>query len=117
MLAETFVPDQTIIDSVSLDTIVSMPPVRDVKIRLTGDAPKFAKSNRMHTRQKIAKDPASPGAFLFTVPAVPLAVIVPWILAQRGDAVPLSPPELVDAVRRDAKAILKSLSAPQTGRK
>ena len=112
MMPGTFAPDQTIIDSVSLDTIVSMTPIRDVKIRLTGDAPKFARSNRMHTRQAIAKDRETPGAFLFTIPSVPLAVIVPWILAQRGDAVPLSPPELVDAVRHDAALIAQKLSSP-----
>lgn len=112
MMPETFAPDQAIIDSVSLDTIVSMTPIRDVKIRLAGDAPKFARSNRMHTRQTIAKDHAAPGSFLFTIPSVPLAVIVPWILAQRGDAVPLSPPELVDAVRHDAELIAQKLSSP-----
>ena len=116
LMPETFAPDQAIIDSVSLDTIVSMPPIHDVKIRLTGDAPKFARSNRMHTRQSIAKDHAAPGAFLFTIPSVPLAVIVPWILAQRGDAVPLSPPELVDAVRHDAAIIAKKLSPSKRAR-
>ena len=109
LMQETFAPDQGIIDSVSLDTIVSMPPVRDVTIRLTGEAPKFAKSNRMHTRQRIAKEPGRPGSFLFTIPSVPLAVVVPWILAQRGDAVPLSPPELVEAVRHDAGVIAQKL--------
>lgn len=110
ILDTTFVPNQAIIDSVSLDTIVSMPPIHDVKIRLTGDAPKFAQSNRMHTKQKIRKDPNVPGAFLFSIPAVPTEVIMPWILAQHGNAVPLNPPELVEVVRQAAAKITESLS-------
>ena len=110
ILDETFTPKQAIIDSVSLDTIVSMPPIHDVRIRLTGDAPKFARSNRMHTRQIIKKDPDVPGTFLFTIPSVPTQVIMPWILAQHGDAIPLNPPELIEAVRQGAAKIMESLS-------
>ena len=40
-------------------------------------------------------------------------VVVPWILSQKGEAVPLEPPELVEAVRKAARATLDSLpSAP-----
>lgn len=107
MLPETFAPDHGIIDSVTPDTIVSYRKLRDVKIRLTGDAPKFAKADHMHSKQKIREN--RDGSWTFLIPEVPAEVVVPWILAQRGDAVPLSPPELVDAVRRDAAAIVKRL--------
>ena len=109
MLPETFAPDQGIIDSVTPDTVVSFAKLRGVEIRLTGDAPKFAKSNRMHFAQKIRETDG--GAWLFTIPEVAAEVVVPWILAQRGAAVPLAPPELVEAVRRDADAIVKKLAA------
>ena len=112
MLPNTFKPDHKIIDSVTLDKIVSYKKIPNVKIRLTGDAVKFAKANQMHSGQKIKKN--RDGSFLFSIPEVPAEVVVPWILAQRGDAVPLAPPELVEAVRRDADAIVKKLSSART---
>ena len=109
MLPETFTPDQDIIDSVTPDTVVSFAKLRGVKIHLTGNAPKFAKSNRMHSKQTVRQ--TKDGAWLLELPEVAAEVVVPWILAQRGDAVPLAPPELVEAVRRDADAIVKKLSS------
>ena len=109
MMPETFTPDRAIIDSVTPDTVVSYAKLRDVKIRLAGDAPKFAKASQMNSKQAIRKD--RDGSWMFRIPEVPAEVVVPWILAQRGDAVPLEPPELVEAVRRDAAAIMKNLDA------
>jgi len=107
MLPETFTPDQGIIDSVTPDTVVSFRKLRGVKIRLTGDAPKFAKSNRMHSRQSIRETDGD--AWLFAIPEVAAEVVVPWILSQHGEAVPLEPPELVEAVRKAAQSTLDSL--------
>ena len=109
MLPETFRPDYRIINSVTLDNIVSFDKLKDVTIRLTGDAPKFAKANRMHSKQSVRRQ--KDGTWMFELPEVAAEVVVPWILAQRGDAVPLSPPELVDAVRRGAESVLKNLAA------
>lgn len=107
-LKETFKPDRRIIESVTLDNIVSYKKVRNVRIRLTGDAVKFAKSNQMHSRQKLGKN--RDGSFLFSIPEVPAEVVVPWILSQKGEAVPLEPPEIVEAVRKGAQATLDSLA-------
>ena len=107
-LKETFKPDHKIIDSVTLDNIVSYKKVRGVKIRLTGDAVKFAKANQMHSGQKIKKN--RDGSFLFSIPEVPAEVVVPWILSQKGEAVPIEPPEIVEAVRKGAQATLDSLA-------
>ena len=107
MLPETFAPDHGIIDSVTLDTLVSYRKLGSVKLRLTGDAPKFAKANHMHSKQSIRK--LRDGSYLFTVPEVSAEVIVPWILSQRGEAVPVGPPELIEAVRKGARATLDSL--------
>lgn len=109
MLPETFRPDYRIINSVTLDNIVSFDKLKDVTIRLTGDAPKFAKANRMHSKQTVRRQ--KDGTWMFELPEVAAEVVVPWILAQRGDAVPLSPPELVDAVRNGAESVLKKLAA------
>ena len=109
MMPETFTPDRAIIGSVTPDNIVSYAKLRSVKIRLTGDAPKFAKDNLMQSKQtsRMNRD----GSCLFSIPEVPAEVVVPWILAQRGDAVPLEPPDLVETVRRDAEAIMRRLTA------
>ena len=109
MMPETFTPDRAIIDSVTPDTVVSYAKLRNVKIRLAGDAPKFAKASRMHSKQKIGKE--RDGSWMFRIPEVSAEVVVPWILSQKGEAVPLEPPELVGAVRRGAAAIVKNLDA------
>lgn len=108
ILDETFAPKQSIIDSVTLDEIVSYEKIPNVKIRLTGDAVKFAMSNRMHSKQKLKKNPD--GSHLFSIPKVPAEVIVPWILSQKGEAVPIEPPEIVEAVRQAAAKITGSLN-------
>ncbi len=107
MLPETFSPDMAIIRSVTPDNIVSWRKYSDVKIRLTGEVRKYAVAHRMHTKQRIRKD--GKGRWLFTIPEVPEQVVVPWILSQRGEAVPLEPPEIVEAVRTAAAALLANL--------
>ena len=107
MLQNTFVPDKNIINSVTLDNIVAWKKFANVKIRLTGDVRKFAASNRMHSKQTVKKQ--KDGSWLFTIPEVPEQVVVPWILSQRGDAIPLEPPEIVDAVRSAALSITEKM--------
>ena len=107
ILPDTFTPDMKIIRSVTLDNIVAWKKYANVKIRLTPEARKFAVANRMHTGQRIRKD--DDGMWLFTIPEVPEQVVVPWILSQQGEAVPLEPPEIVEAVRTAASALLGKL--------
>lgn len=107
MLPDTFAPDMNIIRSVTLDNVVSWKKYSNVKIRITDEARKFALSNKMHTKQRLKRE--GKGKWLFTIPEVPEQVIVPWILSQRGEAIPIEPPEIVDAVRDAATAILKKM--------
>jgi len=107
MLGITFVPDKEIINSVTLDNIVGWKKFANVKIRLTGDVRKFAASYRMHSGQTVKKQ--KDGSWLFTIPEVPEQVVVPWILSQRGDAIPLEPPEIVDAVKSAAETIMSKI--------
>jgi len=109
LLDTTFAPDKAIIDSVTLDTIVAWKKYPNVKIRLTGDARKFASSYRMHSRQTLTENPDK--SWLFTIPEVPEQIIVPWILSQGGDAIPLEPQEIVDAVKRRAAALLDRMNS------
>ena len=108
MLPDTFAPDAEIIRSVTLDNIVSWRKYANVKIRITDETRKYAVANRMHTKQRIKKD--GKNTWLFTIPEVPEQVIVPWILSQRGEAIPVEPPEIVEAVKVAATALLKNLS-------
>ena len=62
----------------------------------------------MHTKQRLKRE--GKGMWLFTLPEVPEQVIVPWILSQRGEAMPLEPPEIVDAVREAATSILGKIT-------
>ena len=106
ILDETFEPDMKIIRSVSRDNIVSYKPVVNVKIRLFGRARKFAEANLMHTRQTLQKEPDR-DSWIFSIPAVPAEIIVPWILSQGGDAVPLSPQSIVEAVQEKSDRLSK----------
>ena len=108
MLPDAFAPDMGIIRSVTLDNVVSWGKYSDVKIRITDEARKFALSNKMHTQQRLKRE--GRGKWLFTIPEVPEQVIVPWILAQRGEATPVEPPEIVDAVREAAASILSKVT-------
>jgi predicted DNA-binding transcriptional regulator YafY len=108
LLDDTFAPDKGIIRSVTLDTIVSWRKYENVKIRITGEVRKYAVANRMHTKQRIKKD--GKGSWLFILPEVSEQLIVPWILSQRGEAVPLEPPEIVAAVKSAAAELLEKLS-------
>ena len=108
MLPESFPPDMGIIRSVTPDNIVSWRKYSNVKIRLTGEVRKYAVAHRMHTKQRIRKD--GKGMWLFIIPEVPEQVVVPWILSQQGGAIPLEPPEIVEAVKTAAAALLTKLS-------
>ena len=108
MLPETFTPDMKVIRSVTLDNIVSWRKYVGVKIRLTAEGRKFALSSRMHSKQRLRKE--GKDRWLFTLPEVPEQVIVPWILSQQGEAVPLEPPEIVEAVKAAASTLLSRLA-------
>lgn len=100
----TFVPDMNIVDSVTRDNIVGFNRIPDVKIRLTGDARKFAIASRMHSRQTVT--PNEDGvSWTYSIPEISAEVIVPWILSQGGNAVPLSPPCIVEDVRNRVKRL------------
>ena len=109
MLDAVFEPDMDIINSVTRDNIVSFKKVSDVKIKLTGDARKFAIASRMHSKQSIT--PNDDGvSWTYSIPAISAEVIVPWILSQGGNAVPLSPQSIVDEVRERVKRLSESLN-------
>lgn len=109
ILPDTFEPDMKLIDSVNLDEIVSYHKIPNVKIRLIGDAKKFAIANKMHSQQTIIEE-AKGESWIFHIPEIPKEVIVPWILSQGGNAIPLEPQIIVDEVRKKATSILQFLN-------
>ena len=98
-LNETFKPSKKTIDSVTEDHLSSYEKLKDVKIKLTGDAVKFAKVNHMHYKQVIKN------GVLF-IQEVSFEVAVPWILAQGGQASVIEPAELKKRVREVAQAVI-----------
>lgn len=110
MLEETFEPRREIIDSLTYDSFYDFPKIPDVKIRLTERGVQYAKRQILHTRQATEPD-AEPGWYILTVPEASLERVVPWVLAQGGDAVPLSPGKLVDEVRRRGRELAKAIGA------
>ena len=109
MADSTFSPDMKFIRSVDRDNLLNYTKFRNVKIRISDNVRKFAVASRMHSKMRIIPEPGT-GCSIFFIPAVAAEVVVPWILAQQGEAVPLSPPEIVEAVKRAACTIVDRLS-------
>ena len=112
MLDAVFEPDMDIINSVTRDNIVSFKKVSDVKIKLTGDARKFAIASRMHTQQSVTANDDGV-SWTYSIPSISIEVIIPWILSQGGKAVPLSPPCIVDEVRKRVEN-LSAMFSPES---
>ena len=96
-----------VINSISQDNIVSYRKLENVQIKLQSDAIKFALSTRIHSRQELKMLPGNTA--IFQIPQVAEEVIVPWILSQQGDATPLAPEELKQAVKSKINKLQKSL--------
>jgi len=65
---------------------------------LIGDARKFAIASRMHSKQSITRNEDGV-SWTYSIPEISAEVIVPWILSQGGNAIPLSPPCIAEEVR------------------
>ncbi len=112
MLRVEFKPDMKIIKSINIDSIVSYTKYPNVKIRLIGDAVKFAIASTMHSKQKITAERGGK-SWIFSIPEISKEVITPWILSQGGNAIPLCPPEIVEDVRKKAFAVTENLSTEE----
>ncbi|MBQ4480546.1 MAG: WYL domain-containing protein, partial [Victivallales bacterium] len=64
----------------------------------------------LHTCQTIEPD-NKPGWYILTVPEASPERIVPWVFAQKGEAVPLSPNGLVEEVRKQERHLAKAIGA------
>ena len=107
ILEEQFQPDMQVINSITLDNIVSYRKLENIRILLTGDAVKFALSNKMHSQQFLEETPS--GETIFHIPQAPEEVVVPWILSQQGNAVPIAPEELKQSVKEKIKRLQQAV--------
>ena len=111
ILDETFEPRRELIDSLTFDTFYNYTDIiSKARFRLSESGAQYAKKHILHTCQTIESDNKS-GWYILTVPEASPERIVPWVFAQNGEAVPLSPPELVEVVRRQERHLAKAIGA------
>ncbi len=97
ILDEHFRADAAIIASVTPDQFLDYERVRDVTIRLNEAGRQFAAIHALHSAQSFTL--GDDGFYTMFIPFVPLERLVPWVLRQQGDAMPLGPASVVRAVR------------------
>ena len=108
----TFAPNPKLFEDASFDNFGIFDEDRfynDIIIRLTAEGRRLAVANVLHSKQEIAAN--GDGTFTLTVPKKAKHLAVQWVLAQRGEAVPVAPAELVDDVIAASKAVLDAALA------
>lgn len=107
VLDEKFVPDEEIIKTAVPDNYYRFKETSGVKIRLNRRGAQYARAHHLRTTQELTC--AGTDEFYLTVPMVSRDEMLHWVLANvPGDAVPVEPPEMVEAFR-EALDTLKSL--------
>ena len=102
----TFSPRPDLYENVTFDTFDERDGYQDIEIRLTKKGRQFAVATVLHSRQKIVDN--RDGTFTMTVPQKAKHLAVQWILAQRGEAVPVAPAELVEDVIKTGRKIVEA---------
>jgi predicted DNA-binding transcriptional regulator YafY len=104
----TFVPSQEIIDSVTTDSFLDYEKIPDVEIFLNDSGKQFALSSPLHGQQQIVQHD---DGFRLFVPAVSLEKLMPWILNQQGNAKPVAPAKVVEAIRQSIRKLADACQA------
>lgn len=100
----TFAPRPELYEDVTFDNFDSRDPYVDIVIRLTKAGRQSAVANVLHSKQRITSN--GDETLMMTVPQKAKHLAVQWILAQRGEATPVAPAELVDDVITTASIIV-----------
>ena len=111
MQEDTFTPSQEIIDSVTTDSFLDYEKIKNVELLLTESGKQFALTNPLHSNQSFLQE--ENGCRLF-VPAISLEQLTPWVLKQQGNAKPLSPPKVVEAIRQSVRNLADACQAYDT---
>lgn len=108
---ENFVPSQEIIDTVTTDSFLDYEKINNVELLLNEIGRQFALANPLHRKQEILRE--KKGYRLF-VPVVSLEQLTPWVLNQQGNAKPISPPRVVEAIRQSIRKLADACQAYDT---
>ena len=106
VLDRTFDDRPELYRDIDFDNFDCREQYRDVSIGLNAAGRQYALTHILHSGQKFKSE--GDGRFMMTLPSAAKHLIVEWILAQRGNATPLAPVELVEDVRKACKDILAS---------
>ena len=102
----TFSPRPELYENVTFDTFDEREAYQGIEIRLTKAGRQSAVANVLHSKQKIVDN--KDGTFTMTAPQKAKHLAVQWILAQRGEAVPVAPAELVEDVIKTGRKIVEA---------
>ena len=97
LLEARFEPKPEIYQNITSDSFDSRDAYMDIAILLNTEGQQYAATHVLHARRRFITHPD--GTCTMTVPEKTKHAVVEWILAQRGNAVPLAPQELVEDVK------------------
>ena len=80
--------------------------LENVRILLTPKAKAYVEGNFISSKPVLTEQ--KDGRFMLLLSHVPIEAVVPWVLAQGGEAVVLEPLSAVEAVKKAAKAVLQA---------
>ncbi len=106
MLPEIFDVDMDEIERLKPETFLKYTMLENVRILVTAKAKAYVEGNFISSKPVLTE--RADGRFLLLLPSVPLEAVVPWVMAQGGEAVVLEPHVAIEAVRKAAKAVLDS---------
>ncbi|MCR5382820.1 MAG: WYL domain-containing protein [Lentisphaeria bacterium] len=104
MLKEVFDIDLKAIEHLTPESFLQYDMLENVRIRITAKAKAYVEGNFISSKPVIAS--LEEGYYMLSLSRVPLEAVVPWVLAQGGEAVVLEPQVAVEAVKNAAKAVL-----------
>lgn len=105
-LLEVFDVDLEAMEKLTPETFLKYTMLKNVQILVTAKAKAFVEGNFISSKPVLKE--LEDGRFLLLLPSVPLEAVVPWVLAQGGEAVVLEPQVAVEAVKNAAKAVLSA---------
>lgn len=105
-LPEVFDVDMDEIERLKPETFLKYTMLENVRILVTAKAKAYVEGNFISSKPILTEQ--ADGRFMLLLPSVPLEAVVPWVMAQGGEAVVLEPQVAVDAVKNAAKAVLKA---------
>ena len=108
VLETPFEPSPEIIDKFVPDELLVFGTVRDSVVKLTAAGGNAARKRPLHPEQELCKQ--DDGTYLLTVRVAAKKDAVSWVMQQCGEAVPLAPDKLVQAVKDAAQKLIKQIS-------